>query len=612
MKSIRVLPALIMSGIILMSAVGIESTAAGKKSDMQRRMARHFYLSAAGMEATGKSDAAAELYKKAYELDSTYSEAALQYGIRRLGMPFDTLRSEYELNISKNIARKFNDSYPGDIFPNILYSNVMERGNDLEESIRVLETLRKGNPSNSDLLQMLSSLYLDVGEYDKAMEAINAYQRAEGDNLELILRKAGMRLAIGDSVGALREAQEMVDKYPRNPQYLLLKSQLQAYTGQPDSALFTALAVEKMNTPGYEGPVKMHLAELYRSRGDSVNYDAKIYEAFMAEDITYEGKRDLLTQYLQNLIAGNGDGSRGDRLVNELIRQYPHEPELLALAARYMASKNEYDKALEEIDYAIDMDLTNSEYRDLAMMFAVLGDDKYAPERVLARVRQSFPNPSLTSFLLIGNHAMTEGDYDRALEYYREAAGIYFPGQDLNNYIDKDRIAPYLTMDNIGQLIALYQQTGDAFYHIKDREHAFINYENAIGIDPENALALNNYAYFLTEGDSEVSDDELQKADDMSKKAIEIFPENPTYLDTRAWVLFRKGEYQEAKEILLHAIEIEGENIDNESASEYYHHLGDILFRLGELDAALDAWKNALKGDNDNDTIKRKIKNKNI
>ena len=48
----------------------------------------------------------------------------------------------------------------------------------------------------------------------------------------------------------------------------------------------------------------------------------------------------------------------------------------------------------------------------------------------------------------------------------------------------------------------------------------------------------------------------------MSRKAIDQVPDNDTYLDTYAWVLFRLGDYKEAREYQAKAIELAEERKD--------------------------------------------------
>lgn len=95
----------------------------------------------------------------------------------------------------------------------------------------------------------------------------------------------------------------------------------------------------------------------------------------------------------------------------------------------------------------------------------------------------------------------------------------------------------------------------------------------------------------------------------MIKKAVEGRPDEPTSLDTYAWVLFKLKRYPEAKEIIDKALSLtEAANV----SAEEYDHAGDIYFMNGDRDKALEYWKEALKLDNDNASIKRKVKNKTI
>ena len=60
-------------------------------------------------------------------------------------------------------------------------------------------------------------------------------------------------------------------------------------------------------------------------------------------------------------------------------------------------------------------------------------------------------------------------------------------------------------------------------------------------LSPDDPLLLNNYAYFLAEGGSD-----LKKALRMAEKVMELDGDNPTYIDTYAWVLYKLGKYREA------------------------------------------------------------------
>ena len=102
-------------------------------------------------------------------------------------------------------------------------------------------------------------------------------------------------------------------------------------------------------------------------------------------------------------------------------------------------------------------------------------------------------------------------------------------------------------------------------------------------------MARNNYAYFLSIGGGD-----LQKALQLSEQSIAgADSENPTYLDTYAWINYLLGNYEKAEEVQLKAVEVSKK--EDYRSAELYDHLGDILARNGRLAEALDAWREAVR-----------------
>ena len=74
----------------------------------------------------------------------------------------------------------------------------------------------------------------------------------------------------------------------------------------------------------------------------------------------------------------------------------------------------------------------------------------------------------------------------------------------------------------------------------------------------------------------------------MAEVLVQKYPDNSTYLDTYAWVLYVQKDYKKAKVFLEKAVAV------NESKSgTIVEHYGDVLFQLGEKDKAVEQWKKA-------------------
>ena len=101
--------------------------------------------------------------------------------------------------------------------------------------------------------------------------------------------------------------------------------------------------------------------------------------------------------------------------------------------------------------------------------------------------------------------------------------------------------------------------------------------------------------------------DRLDKAAQMSKKLVDKFPTNGTYLDTYAWVLFQRGEYLESLVYIEKALKDEKQN-----SSTVWEHYGDALFKNGRVDEAVKAWKTANSLEGASNKLDKKIENKRI
>jgi tetratricopeptide (TPR) repeat protein len=144
-------------------------------------------------------------------------------------------------------------------------------------------------------------------------------------------------------------------------------------------------------------------------------------------------------------------------------------------------------------------------------------------------------------------------------------------------------------VDAIAQLALVYD--GMKKYEDSDRL-----YEEALQLDSTRSLILNNYAYSLSERGLQ-----LDRAYRMAKSAVDAEPDNPSYLDTMGWILFKLNRYKEAEEYVKKAIS------KGEVSAVVYEHLGDIYYQLDDKAQAMEHWQMALKLDESNSALREKI-----
>lgn len=583
---------------LLLILAGVEYSAARRSQDRQK--ARYYYLEGARLDAMGMMPEAHEYFKKAYLTDSTYAEAASEYGLSRLRVRTDTMQSETELKKSTALLRQFVEDYPGEKNESLTYAYIAAQVDTIAEAIRIFERLDTLFPSDSRMLLHLGDAYMQAQETEKALSTMKRFEVIEGKSPQVTIKKIGYMLAMKDTVAAVNEVEELIASNPREPYFHILKGNLYEIIGDNDSVISAYTRAEELNPDS--GAAKLSLASFYKNQGDSVAYDRKVYEALLSEDFELEDKLSLLGEYIQNLFDDESDTSRGDHLFEVLMEQYPHEPQLLDLAARYNISRGDSATAIQQIGYAIDQDPTNAQYWSRLIAFQVSADKPRDAMNTVHRAAEHIEiTPDLQNMYALA--ALMAEDYQEAEKTFGELIHSYAPDLPIDRTITDTSALNGLNYDALMMLSSIYSTLGDMYYKMEDLEKTYSAYDNSLLFNPDNTMSLNNYAYFLSENKGD-----LDKAEKMARQAVEADPENDTYLDTMAWVLFKKGEYKEALEFQHKALEEAEKN--GEPAGEFYNHLGDILFMSHQPEEALENWKKALKLDPENALLKKKVTHK--
>lgn len=602
-RNLKILPlvaALVAVGFICSARPAAES----RRGSVERQKARFFYMEGMAHDALDDNDAAYELFRRAHQSDPSYAPAAYDYGLRRMVLESDTLQSDAELLRSFGMARPLVEEYPAD-YDNVEYYAYMAQIFDtIQEAERVLNRLDTLVPDRSVGFLRLSTAFAQNRDFAKALKYLDKYEEKEGMSEEIVPYRSSLYLQAGDTLGALASVQKLLDKDPGNVEYMALKGQLYEAIAQPDSALAIYLAAEKKDPAAAK--IKILLADIYNARGDSAALDNKMYEALLLENMDMETKIEMLATYLQHLITEKSDTRRGDYLFEVLNEQYPHEAEVRDLSARYSAAKGDFPKAIEEIHYALDQNMSSADYWGQLMTYLIQADKYKEAMKEYENSRQHVEkNPALA--LLYATSAFMDKQYPRVIETYTGLIHDIVPELDVNDTVNLDLLRN-LSLEGLMAVSGYYTSLGDVYFELKDTTSAFRAYDNSLKIFPDNMLTLNNYAYFLAE-----SGGDLERAAEMSKRTVDNDPENITQLDTYAWVLFRQHNYPEALKYQGAAVE-KAEEREYEN-SDIYMHYGDILFMNGRPDDAITYWKKALEADkksNDLDDRQRELLKKKI
>ena len=555
-------------------------------AEQTRCKARHYLYEGLRFDAEGARDKAYEMYRHAYKTDPTMVEAAAQYGFVRLMIELDTLQSNAELLRSLKMMQGNVDKYPDDYFESEHYAYIAQLLDTLDETIRVLRRVDSLAPDRTEGLLRLAQAYAQKYDFKNAIAALDSFESREGPNNELAQYRMAWRLAEGDTLGAIADADRMIALNPTTPHPYILKGNLYDFLVRPDSALAMYLKANEIDT--VSALPKMALAKAYRDMGDSIRFDEMMYRSLLAEDLDMDEKLGILAEYLQTLINNKEDTIRGDNLFKVLATQYPYEPEVLDLSARYNAAKGNTAMAIENISYALDQNRDNGDYWAQLMSYQLQGDKpKDAMETYREAVKNVTPDNGLK--VLYATAAQMNHDYDTVVSVYSGIIHDIAPDVAINDSIDIYRLHN-VSYQDITVLSNSFTSIGDAYFEAKDTVGAFRAYDNALALLPNNPLTLNNYAYFMS-----ISGGNLEKADSLAKIAIEMVPDSPTFQDTYAWILFLRHDYPNA--LKYQEAAVEASERDKSVSPELYSHYADILFMNGKPEEALKYWKKALEID---------------
>jgi tetratricopeptide (TPR) repeat protein len=118
--------------------------------------------------------------------------------------------------------------------------------------------------------------------------------------------------------------------------------------------------------------------------------------------------------------------------------------------------------------------------------------------------------------------------------------------------------------------------------------------------DPDDATANNDLGYLWADQNKKLDEAEkrIRRALELDKRqrnslmrvGLDSDRDNAAFVDSLGWVLFRKGDWQGARRELEKAVSLPVGDDD----PVVWDHLGDVYFRLQEMDKAGQAWRKAI------------------
>ncbi len=430
-------------------------------------------------------------------------------------------------------------------------------------AIATYEELIARKPKKSSYYYELTDLYARNGDYAKAIGTLDRIEGSTGMNE--VTASIRYELLVRD--GRYDEAEELLKEVDRRfptPQNCLMLGDLSKNRYDDSTAMYyydRALALDPEYSPAYFGK-----AEIYRIKSDIVHFFENIL-LFMADGNMNPGWK---SDYVQQIIFPSGIvpafRAECDSLINTLVRVHPKDTTVLGTAAYYYIGVDSTERGmqliLQNLEYNPDVLSVHNDY--MARLYA-LQDWEGLAQAAQAAIER-FPE-EITIYEILAIAFWQDGELEKARETYVKVLELLPQGHPMT--------------------INCYASLGDISHALGDSRTAYKYYNKGLKIDGEYLPILNNYAYFLSEEGKS-----LKKALEMSRKTVELEPQNSTYLDTYGWLLYLTGDYAGAKKYLKEATLYGGKE-----SAVILDHYAEALFALGEYNLAFLYWGNADKMD---------------
>ena len=448
------------------------------------------------------------------------------------------------------------------------------------KAVQVVEHMYETDKSREKLLELLYQLYLKEERYEEAIGVLDRMEMIDGKTERTSLAKSGLYLQLNDHAKAMDEVRSLSEKHPNDLNYRTLYANTLMMNGETDEAydiLRNVLKEEPDNNRAQQT-----LRNYYLLEGDSVASDSLTRRILLNPKATLDERVYLLRSVIAETENAGGDSTQVLSLFDEMMAQPDPDPDIAEFRAAYMDLKKmprqEVEAAFEKV---LELAPDHATSRLQLVQFAWQANDDQRIIELCKAARQYNPD-EMAFYYYQGMAYYRQEDTDHALEAFQNGISV----------IDDDS-SPEIVSD-------FYAVMGDLLHEKKREAEAFAAYDSCLQWKPDNIGCLNNYAYFLS-----LKGDRLREAEQMSYKTVKAEPENSTYLDTYAWILFMQGRYAEAKVYIDQALQH-----DEDVGAVVTEHAGDIYAMNGDTDKALELWQQALVQDPKNKLLIKKIKQK--
>jgi len=473
----------------------------------------------------------------------------------------------------KNLSRAY-ELDPDNKWYAVAYLNALGANEAFDEVVDILKIKLKAEPENVEWEYQLASAYFAMGKTGRSIRTLEKIEKERGFSEKITLLKASVYESEEKFDLAREEVEKVMKLFPEAIQFRIVAAELCMKEGDEEAAAKyyqEILQVDSLNIFALT-----NLTDYFRENKNYKRSFEYLAKSFSSKQIDPKRKMAILSYYLSDEEYVTNYVSELSRVIEEFAKTNPEESDLRLIAADFYIQSRMYEPAYRHLKHYLELNKGNYNIYMQTIMLANAAslDDELV--MITGKALEMFPDSADIRFFR-GIGLYQQEDFQDLITNFKNLSSFRFSNQEYG---------PQARM-----LLA------EAFHRTENFQKSDSLFEALILEDPENHMVLNNYSYYLAE-----RGERLVKAKQWSYITVKDNPENATFLDTYAWVLYKLGSFEEAEKYILSALEKGGKN-----DPEVNEHAGDIQKALKSYEIALSYYENAILLGGDKSKLEDKI-----
>ena len=520
-------------------------------SSSDSSLVKQLYLDGLHEKMKQNVQLSADFFSRVLELDPANDAAMFEMA--------SIYRSKNQLDMAELQIRKAVTVKPENKWYWMFLSDIYKQTNNAVSLIPVFDELIRLEPLNEDHYFDKANALVIQNKTSEANAIYNQIEELYGPSDFLTEARQRVFIRQGKPEKVAAELEKQVKANPNDVKSLLNLADIYTRSGNAERS------VQLLKSAGSLEPenvlVRLSLADAYRSLNRIDESFSELKLAFAYPLYNIDDKIRIILGFFPQFADAKAISNAHD-LAEILTKVHPDEAKSFSVFGDVLFQEQKFSEATKAYRQALK--LNDQIYQIWEQLLRIgLSDNKY--KNVIADGETAlgiFPNQAALYLFTSIAYAQIK-DHKKAVSYLETAASLQSEDKEV--------------------LIQIYSGLGDSYNALKRYAESDRAYDKALEVAPDNSYVLNNYAYYLS-----LREENLEKAEQMSKRSLKLDPDNPSSEDTYAWILFKLKRYKDARIWIEKAINHSG----NKSAVQIEHY-GDILYFLGEEKQALQQWQKA-------------------